>query len=57
MESSPRQVGAANRKRACVEAKCATIPTLTLLDEESNLDEPEEVDEATLPLFATPSSS
>jgi hypothetical protein len=40
-----------------VEAKRATIPTLTLLDGESNPDEPEEVDEAALPSFATPSSS
>jgi hypothetical protein len=40
-----------------VEAERATIPTLTLLDGESNPDKPEEVDEAALPSFATPSSS
>ncbi len=40
-----------------MEAEQATIPTLTLLDGESNPDKPEEVDEAALPSFATTSSS
>ncbi len=40
-----------------MEDEQATIPTLTLLDGESNPDKPEEVDEAALPSFATPSSS